>query len=125
MRPRRSRPLTSPVLALALAATLAVGAGAPAQASSLLSDLLFAPTRDPEYVPQTYGTQYDCRIATERYGRDGVWRGLIGGRKQVGIRVLQDSREGCFRTEAECRAFLTYMSGYFLQVFTSSCRKGA
>ena len=112
------------VATLTLAATLAVAQGTPAQAG-FLEDLLFAPTQDPEYVPQTYGTRYDCKAAKQKYGAQNVWHGLIGGRKQVDIRrVRQFSREGCFQTEAECKAFLNYMSTYFLQVFTSSCRKG-
>jgi hypothetical protein len=113
------------VTALALTAALAGAPVVPAQAG-FFSDLLFAPTQDPEYVPQTYGSRYDCKAMTQQYGAQNVWHGLIGGRKQVDIRrVRQYSREGCFKTEAECKAFLRYMSGYFLQVFTSSCRKGA
>lgn len=120
MRNRLSRTSTALCLAAALAAAQAVPANA-----GILSDLLFAPTHDPAYVPQTYGTQYDCKAMSQKYGAQNVWRGLIGGRKQVDLRVSQYSREGCFKTQAECQAFLTYMSGYFLQVFTQSCRKGA
>lgn len=120
MRQRLKTQLAALALALALGATQAM----PAQAG-LLGDLLFSPTEDPEYVPETYGTRYDCKQVIAKYGADNVWHGLIGGRKQVDIRrVRQFSREGCFKTQAECKAFLTYMSGYFLQVFTSSCRKG-
>ncbi|WP_349360032.1 hypothetical protein [Stappia sp.] len=120
--------MTKSFTATVLAASLALAACTPASTTTgdgVVERLLFAPTYDEAYVPQTYGTRYDCRSMTAQYGAANVWRGLIGGRKQVDFKTRPYSREGCFRTEAECRAFLTYMSGFLLQTFTRECRKGA
>ncbi|WP_186394201.1 hypothetical protein [Stappia sp. TSB10GB4] len=104
-------------VALALAVTLCLSQAGPAQAS-FLGDLLFAPTYNEEYVPGTYGTRADCRNPNS-----GPWRGIVGGRKSVDLRTVQFSREGCFQTEAECRAFLNYISAYLTLVFTAQCSR--
>lgn len=105
------------LVALALTAALALAHAAPAQAS-ILGELLFSPTYDEDYVPNTYGSEADCRNPAS-----GPWRGLIGGRKNVDTKTLQFSREGCFQTEAQCQAFLDYISGSLTMVFTSECRR--
>ncbi len=102
---------------LVLAMALFVAQGTPARAD-FFGDLLFAPTYNEEFVPDTYGTAADCRNPSA-----GPWYGLIGGRKNVDLKTLQFSREGCFRTEADCRAFITYISGFLTQVFTRECRR--
>ena len=66
-----------------------------------------------------------CRAMTAQYGAANVWRGLVGGRKQVDFKTRPYSREGCFQSEAECQAFLTYVSSFLLQTFTRECRLGA
>ena len=103
-------------VALALAVALSLSHAAPAQAG-ILGDLLFSPTHDEDHVPSTYGSAADCRNPSS-----GPWRGLIGGRKNVDMKTLQFSREGCFQTEAQCQAFLDYISGSLTMVFTSECR---
>ncbi|MCA1298402.1 hypothetical protein [Stappia indica] len=117
-----SRPLTATVLAASL--TLAACSPTSTTTGSVVGDILFAPTYDEAYVPQTYGTRYDCRAMAAQYGADNIWRGLVGGRKQVDFKTRPYSREGCFQTEAECRAFVSYISGFLLQTFTRECRKG-
>lgn len=104
-------------VALALAAALALPQTASAQ-TGFLGQLLFSPTYDEDYVPSTYGSQADCRNPSS-----GPWRGLVGGRKNVDMRTLQFSREGCFQTEARCQAFLDQISGTLTMVFTSECRR--
>ncbi|MBL6430520.1 MAG: hypothetical protein HPM95_02045 [Alphaproteobacteria bacterium] len=115
--------------AAALAASLALAACSPsgnvAGGGGIIETALFTPTYNDDYVPQTYGSRYDCRAMTAQYGAANVWRGLVGGRKQVDFKTRPYSREGCFQTEAECRAFLTYISGFLLQTFTRECRLGA
>ncbi|WP_306029967.1 hypothetical protein [Stappia sp. MMSF_3263] len=103
-------------VAMALAAALALPQTASAQAG-FFGQLLFSPTYDEDHVPDTYGSEADCRNPSS-----GPWRGLIGGRKNVDLKTLQFSREGCFRTEAQCRAFLDYISGFLTMTFTRECR---
>ena len=111
-----------------LATSLTVAGYTPATSASsgsgLIESLLFAPTYDHDYVPRTTGTRYDCRNAVAQYGAENVWYGLIGGRKKVDFKTRPFSRDGCFRSRSECRAFLTYVSGFLNQTFTRECRKG-
>ncbi|MEH0071887.1 hypothetical protein V6L77_18830 [Pannonibacter sp. Pt2-lr] len=53
-----------------------------------------------------------------------MWRGLIGG--QVWPDAGQSrpvSREGCFKTEQECQAYLGLMSGYIDFVYSRECKR--
>ncbi|WP_417684734.1 hypothetical protein [Roseibium sp.] len=85
------------------------------------ADLLLAPTYDSRYVPETYGTKYACK-AYRASGKTSGWRGIVGGKKYDFDKTLNVSREGCFETQAECRAFLTYMSGYVDFPIYSRCQ---
>lgn len=114
---RKTGSMAGRAAALALAATLALSQAVPAQAG-FIGDLLFAPTYDEDYVPSTYGSRADCRNPSA-----GPWRGIVGGRKSVDLRTIQFSREGCFQSEAECRAFLNHISGYLTLVFTAQCSR--
>lgn len=108
-----------------LAASLFVFAssGIPAQAS-FLEQLLLSPARSPGDVPETYGTAYDCRPLKASHQTAGIWRGLIGGQVWPDARQTRPvSREGCFRTERDCQAFLTVMSGYIDFVYSKECRR--
>lgn len=73
------------------------------------SDLLFAPTfsKTPQNIPNTYQTAYDCRTFT-----GSGWKGIAGGRVFDFDRRYPVSRAGCFKTQAECQAFLTVMRQY-------------
>ncbi|WP_417669324.1 hypothetical protein [Roseibium sp.] len=85
------------------------------------SDLLFAPTYDTRYVPETYGTKYDCKRFAEA-GNTSGWKGIAGGRKYDFDRTFNVSRAGCFKTKAECEAFLSQMSGYIDFPIYSRCQ---
>ncbi|NRG19434.1 hypothetical protein HPQ64_17210 [Rhizobiales bacterium] len=110
-------------LSLALA-TAGCNSTAPTTVGGVLDYVLFAPTYDANYVPETYGTPYECKTAAAAYGGANVWRGNIGGRKFDFDRSRPVGREGCFRTRAECEAFLTLMAGYIDQVMGRSCVRG-
>lgn len=99
------------------------GSGLPAQAS-FLEQLLLTPTRTPGDVPETYGTAYDCRPLKAANQTAGVWRGLIGGQVWPDANQTRPaSREGCFKTEQECQAFLNFMSGYIDFVYSKECKR--
>ncbi|MEJ8473899.1 hypothetical protein [Roseibium algae] len=85
------------------------------------SDVLFAPTYDTRYVPETYGTKYDCK-AYKAAGNTSGWKGIVGGKKYDFDRTFNVSRAGCFKTQAECQTFLTYMSGYIDMAIYSRCQ---
>lgn len=105
-------------LALVLGQSVAMAQG------SFLEQLLLSPTRTPGDVPETYGTAYDCRALKAADQTAGVWRGLIGG--QVWPDAGQSrpvSREGCFKTEQECQAYLGLMSGYIDFVYSRECKR--
>lgn len=85
------------------------------------SDLLFGPTRSTTYVPETYGTQYDCKVFRAA-GNTSGWRGIVGGKKYDFDRTSNVSREACFQTRAECNAFLSLMSGYVDLAIYSRCQ---
>lgn len=92
----------------------------PAVQAGFLEDLLFAPTYDPSYMPETYGTPYDC--ATFRAaGNTSGWKGIVSGRKFDFERTLVPSRAGCFQTRAECDAFVSYMTGFLDLVIYARC----
>ncbi|WP_430512919.1 hypothetical protein [Pannonibacter phragmitetus] len=103
---------------------LVIGQSAAMAQGSFLEHLLLSPTHTPGDVPETYGTAYDCRPLKAANQTAGVWRGLIGG--QVWPDAGQSrpvSREGCFKTEQECHAFLNVMSGYIDFVYSKECRQ--
>ena len=86
-----------------------------------VEDALFAPTYNPLYVPQTYGTQYDCK-AYKAAGNTTGWKGIVGGRVTDGGLTRVPSRVGCFKTQAECQAFVSYMTGYYTRVRYAACQ---
>lgn len=79
--------------------------------------LLFGPTYDDAYVPQTYNTPYDCRGF-----QGGGYRGTVAGKVFDFDRTRNASRVACFRTQSECQAFLGGMSGYIDQIIYSRCQ---
>ncbi|MBA5779071.1 hypothetical protein H2509_18230 [Stappia sp. F7233] len=94
------------------------------QADNIVDYLLFAPTYNPMYVPQVYGTPYECRTAAARYGGANVWRANIGGRVFDIDQQRPVGREACFQTQAECFAFLNLMEGYIDMVISRTCTRG-
>ena len=103
-----------------LAATIAAFSLAACQLQTP-ENLLFAPTYNADYVPETYGTKYDCK-AYKAAGNTSGWRGIVGGKTYDFDRTFNTSRAGCFKTEQECKAFLTYMSGYVDFIIYSRCQ---
>lgn len=74
---------------------------------------------------EPYGTVYDCRIAAEKYGAQNVWRGLAGGRQNLGFGEYRNiSREACFPSRAQCEYWSAQMDGALYRVTTNSCRQG-
>lgn len=108
-------------LALAIAGCQYKG---PSNGENLLEYLLLTPTYNPHYVPQTYGTPYDCKTASQKYGAANVWRANVGGRTYDIDNQRPVGREGCFQTQAECIAFLNLMEGYIDIIIMRTCRKG-
>lgn len=117
-----TKPLRRPALLTirAAAGLLAAAALAGCQAQTP-SDLLFGPTYDTRYVPQTYRTKYDCKLFRQA-GHTSGWRGIVGGKKYDFDKTFNVAREGCFETQDECRAFLTYMNGFIDFPFYSRCQ---
>ena len=79
-------------------------------------DLLFKPTATYYSIPQTYGTQYDCR-SFEGPG----WKGRVAGKYTSFDMTGNVSRVGCFKTLPECKAFLTYIGGFIQIGIYSRC----
>ncbi len=96
----------------------------PGGGGNVLEYLLLTPTYTPHYVPQTYGTPYDCKIASQKYGSANVWQANIGGRTYDIDNQRPVGREGCFQTQAECIAFLNLMEGYIDMIISRTCQKG-
>ena len=90
---------------------------------SLLYKLFLSPRHPMGWVPEVYGTAYDCRPYREAGTTEGMWRGLIGGRalKEYGDGMRPISREGCFKTKKDCEAFIYSMDFLIQQVFTKEC----
>ncbi|MEP4770960.1 MAG: hypothetical protein ABJY83_23885 [Roseibium sp.] len=83
------------------------------------SDLLFAPTfsKSRESIPNPAGTQYDCRTF-----EGSGWQGITSGVVIDFDNRINISRAGCFKTKAECEAYVTLMSGYIDQQRFMRCR---
>ncbi len=76
-------------------------------------------------VFEAYGTAYDCRIASSKYGAQNVWRGLAGGRLHIAPGESRNiSREACFPSEAECQYWSAQMDGAITRIVTNSCTRG-
>lgn len=75
-------------------------------------------------IYEPYGTQHDCRIASEKYGAQNVWRGLVGGLQSWGDNTRNISREACFPNRAECEYWSAQMSGALVRIYTNSCKPG-
>ncbi|ADZ71395.1 hypothetical protein [Polymorphum gilvum] len=115
--------MKSRMVACIAAALIAVSVPLESARAGLLYDLLFAPTYDPDYVPEVYGTPYDCRPYRASGQTAGVWRGLIGGQSRTGSGTLrQISQEACFASRQDCEAYLVMMRRYIDMVFTHECR---
>lgn len=118
----KSRKYRSGVVLAALTATALALTGCQFNGTQYNSvgDILFAPTYDPTYVPQTYGTRYDCK-AFQAAGNSSGWRGTVAGTVNDFERTIRRSRVGCFPTRDECSRFLLYMSGFYTQTYHTRC----
>lgn len=81
-------------------------------------DLLFKPTPTFYSIPQTYGTQYDCRS----FAGPG-WKGTVSGKYVSFDQTRNVSRVGCFKTLPECQTFLTYIGGLIQIGIYSRCEE--
>ncbi len=106
--PRPDRRLTS-LLRLLPVAAAALGVAACQPQITKPSDILFAPTfsKTRQNIPYTYNTKYDCRTFT-----GSGWKGIASGRVNNFDNSFKISQAGCFTSQAECQAWITYMSGY-------------
>lgn len=75
-------------------------------------------------MPRVKGTQYDCDIASAKYGADKVWHAYVGGRVLSDNQPYNVSTEACFTTQDECEAFLYLMNGVLEQIISSRCQLG-
>jgi hypothetical protein len=75
----------------------------------VVETLLFSPTfaKNRQNIPYTYNTPYDCRSFT-----GSGWKGIAGGRVQNFDQSYMISQAGCFKTQNECQAWLSFMRGY-------------
>ena len=73
------------------------------------SDLLFAPTftKNRQYFPYTQNTRYDCR----NFSGSG-WKGIASGVVYDFSDRYTVSQAGCFSTQEECIAWLSFMRSY-------------
>jgi len=113
--PRNGRIFSTPLkLAGALLLVLTVSA---CQYQSA-EDLLLKPVVTPGNAPQTYGTEFSCR------GFQGPgFKGTAAGQYfDFGV-TRNFSRVGCFKSQSECQAFLSYMNGFIDQVIYSRCQQ--
>jgi len=112
---RAGRIFSTPLkLAGALLLVLAVSA---CQYNSA-GDLLLKPVVTPGNAPQTYGTQFSCR------GFQGPgYKGIAAGKYFDFDNARNFTRVGCFKSQSECQAFLSYMSGFIDQVIYSRCEQ--
>ncbi|MBN9671155.1 hypothetical protein [Roseibium aggregatum] len=88
------------------------------QQTPTVEDLLFAPTVSATRasIPSTYNTPYDCRSFT-----GSGWKGIASGRVDRFSGNFLFSNAGCFKTKAECQAYLNIMSGYIIQTRYLRC----
>jgi len=99
---------------LRFAATLVAGLSLAAcqqyqSSDGLVYDLLFTPTfaKNRQDLPYTYNTPYDCRTF-----QGSGWKGIAGGVVINFDKKYRISEAGCFKTQAECQAYLAVMRGY-------------
>ena len=75
-------------------------------------------------MPKVKGSQYDCSIASAKYGAANVWQANVGGRVLSGNQPYNVSSEACFPTQIECERFLYLMNGILEQIIVSRCQLG-
>ncbi len=75
-------------------------------------------------IPKVRGTQYDCSIASAKYGAANVWQANVGGRVLSDNQPYNVASEACFTTQSECEAFLYLMNGRLEQIIIARCQLG-
>lgn len=77
------------------------------------------------WVFDPVGTPYDCSIVAENNAPGTYWRGLAGGRLFLGPHETRNvAREACFKTENQCRYWLTQMSAALTHMPAGECTRG-
>lgn len=99
-----------PMMAAAL--SLAACQSYDTSGGNVVETLLFSPTftKNRQDIPSTYNTPYDCRSFT-----GSGWKGIAGGKVFNFGQKYIISQAGCFKSEGECKAWLSIMSGYIDQ----------
>jgi hypothetical protein len=108
-------------LALALAATATLCGGASAR--DPLTDLVH---NFFHYEPPPPPRGYDCNAVAASVGPEATWYGRFSGKVyQVNDRYRPFFADGCFPSEAECRAWQQWAVTYaFGPIDVTSCRRG-